>query len=110
MARGLMEAAGERRARDRARPTMSAWTARAILRPGHEVTVVNIARGGLLIETRTRVLPGTRVDLQLLGDGGKQPAVGKVVRCRLLGLSPLRYEAAIELEEELMVRGEETHG
>jgi hypothetical protein len=105
VAGGLIEAVGERRANQRALPTAAGWTSKAILRPGHEITLVNVAKGGVLIQTRTRVLPGKRVDVQLLGDRGRQAVAGKVVRCRLLGLSPLSYEAAIALEEELAVEG-----
>lgn len=79
------------------------WAARATLRPGHEITIVNLAAGGVLIRTSTRVLPGKRVDLQLIGDGRRQSAAGKVLRCRVVDLSPMCYEAAIAVDEDLVV-------
>lgn len=105
-----MDAGTDRRTSERASPAPAGWTPRAILRPGHAITLVNVAAGGVLIRTGARVLPGKRVDLQLLREGGKQAAGGRVVRCRVLGLGPLSYEAAIALEGKLTLGGERPSG
>lgn len=105
-----METVEERRASDRAQPSSAGWTSKAILRPGYESALINVAKRGALIRARTRVLPGKRVDLQLLGDRGRQAVAGRVVRCRVFGLSPLLYEAAIELDQELDVGGKGSLG
>jgi hypothetical protein len=73
----------------------------ATMRPGREITLVNVASRGLLIRSRARVLPGERVDLQLLGSSGRVVVSGRLLRCRIVDLSPLCHEAAIEMDESL---------
>lgn len=73
------------------------------MRPGREITVVNMTARGVLVRTPARVLPGKRVDLHLRGTGGRWSVGGRVVRCRIVALSPLCYEAAIELDERAAI-------
>lgn len=103
MASGLMEAVAERRACVRVGPATTVWAPSATLRPGHELTIVNLAPHGVLVRTGTRILPGKRVDLQLIGGGTRHSAAGRVLRCRVVSLSPMCYEAAITLDETLAV-------
>ena len=73
------------------------------LSPGDTVELVNISRSGVLVEGRTRFVPGTRVTVHF--DGGFSPArmKGKVVRCHVSSISDgmLRYQSGIQFENRL---------
>jgi hypothetical protein len=100
-----MEAAAERRAARRVPPAGTEWADRAILRPGQDVTVLNIGAGGVLVSTATAIRPGRRVDLQLAGHAGKVMMAGRVVRCQLVSLRPPTYQAAIAFDAALVADG-----
>jgi hypothetical protein len=73
------------------------------LSPGDAVDLVNISKSGVLVEGRTRFVPGTRVTV--IFDGGFAPAQskGKVVRCQVSSISggTLRYQSGIQFEKKL---------
>ena len=73
------------------------------LSPGDTVELVNISRSGVLVEGRTRFVPGTRVTV--LFDGGFAPAQmkGKIVRCQVSSINggALRYQSGIQFEKRL---------
>ena len=73
------------------------------LSPGDVVDLVNISKSGVLVEGRTRFVPGTRVSV--IFDGGFTPASarGKVVRCQVSSISggALRYQSGIQFEKKL---------
>ncbi len=73
------------------------------LSPGDVVDLVNISKSGVLVEGRTRFVPGTRVTV--IFDGGFTPANarGKVVRCQVSSISggALRYQSGIQFEKKL---------
>lgn len=73
------------------------------LSPGDTVELVNISRSGVLVEGRTRFVPGTRITV--LFDGGFSPArmKGKVVRCHVSSINDgiLRYQSGIQFEDRL---------
>lgn len=71
-----------------------------MLRPGQEVVVLNLSRGGALVESPTRLAPGARTELQLFGDL-RRAVRGRVERCRVSSLGPLRYEGAIVFDHAL---------
>jgi hypothetical protein len=75
------------------------------LSPGDAVDLVNISKSGVLVEGRTRFVPGTRVTV--IFDGGFTPASvkGKVVRCQVSSISggALRYQSGIQFEKRLEV-------
>jgi hypothetical protein len=93
-------AVSERRSAPRVEPEATPWRALARLRPGLEVVVINISAGGALIQSARRIHPGARAELQLLGSLG-QVVSGRVQRCRVNGLDPLRYEGAIIFDVRL---------
>jgi hypothetical protein len=98
---GLATVGVERRASVRSAPTTTRWATKATIRPGSEVTIVNLAPRGLLVRTHRRVLPGKRVEVLLTGDGTRHLAPGTVLRCAIVSLTPLSYEAAIVLDQSL---------
>lgn len=98
MASGLT--ACERRVAARAAPEQTPWDREALLRPGQEVVLVNLSAGGALVESPTRLSPGARTELQLLGES-KRLVRCRVERCRVTRLDPLRYQGAVVFEERL---------
>jgi hypothetical protein len=79
---------------------------RARVRPGREVTVLDLSSGGALIEADHRLLPGSLVELQLAGADGRLAVRGRVLRCSVSSLHPSRitYRAAVAFERELLLR------
>jgi hypothetical protein len=96
-----MPALDERRANPRCGPAEAGWQTNGTLRPGHEIVLVDVTARGVLIETPARVLPGARVELQLGRDGARCRTGGLVRRSRVVSLRPLRFQAAIALEQPL---------
>ncbi len=94
-----LETYPDRRHTARVSPEHTPWR-RAILRPGQEVTLINVSRGGALIESHNRLLPGTRAELQLSG-AARCTVRGRILRCRVSSVNPLRYEGAIVFERTL---------
>lgn len=74
--------------------------AHARLRGGHAVAVVDVSRGGALIEGAVRVLPGTRVDLHVFPRSGRLLVRCRVVRAFVarLAADDIRYRAAVLFE------------
>ena len=73
------------------------------LSPGDTVDLLNISRSGVLVEGRTRFVPGTRITV--LFDGGFSPAriKGKVVRSYVSSIKDgmLRYHSGIQFDNRL---------
>jgi hypothetical protein len=102
VARGLKDD-GDRRRASRVTPEQTPWHSVAILRPGQEVHVINVCRGGALIGSASRMKPGTRTELQLSGIA-RYSIPGRIERCTVTCLDPIRYEGAIVFERELAWR------
>lgn len=90
----------DRRGAERLAPERTPWPRLALLRPGLEVALVNVSAGGALVESRTRLTPGAKTELQLFGPS-RRSVRGRVERCRVANLEPLRYEGAIVFEASL---------
>jgi len=73
------------------------------LSPGDTVDLLNISRSGVLVEGRTRFVPGTRITV--LFDGGFSPAriKGKVVRSYVSSIKDgmLLYHSGIQFDNRL---------
>lgn len=91
----------ERRTTVRTSPADTWWSARAVLRPGHEVTILDVGSGGVRLATQVALRPGRRVELQLVRGDAKHLVGGRVVRCQLVSLTPPVYHVAIALGESL---------
>lgn len=81
-------------------PDCTPWPAAALLRPGQEVRVINVSCGGALIESGNRMIPGLRTELQLSGLQ-RRVVRGRIDRCRVTELDPVRYEGAIVFDQVL---------
>ena len=94
-------AISERRAHERAD---EAWTgtAKATLRPGHPIAIVNISRGGALVEGTRPMRPGTRVMLQITTSAKAFGLSALVLRCGIQSLSRddgVVYRGALTFDE-----------
>ena len=91
---------GDRRRAPRLTAAETAWAEAALLRPGQDVVVINLSPGGVLVESGSRMSPGARAELQLLGES-RRAVRGRVERCRVVRLDPVRYQGAIVFDEQL---------
>lgn len=93
----------DRRTGERYPVTACDWLAAVRLRFGDDMTVINVSRGGLLVETGARLLPNARIDLQatVLGDMRLMP--GRVLRSQVCAIleSGIRYRAALAFGPQL---------
>lgn len=75
----------------------------ARVRPGLDVTLVDLSAGGALVETVHRLLPGSAIELKL-DSGEKRAAVrGRVLRCVVSRLcaEAVWYRGAIGFDRHL---------
>lgn len=94
-------AVAERRAHERADDT---WTraVKVTLRPGYPISIVNISRGGALVEGSRPMRPGTRVLVQIVTSRGAFGLSALVLRCVVRALSAddgVRYRGALKFDE-----------
>jgi hypothetical protein len=70
---------------------------------GDVVTLVNISRSGVLVEGRTRFIPGARASLVFEGTFKPSEAKGRIVRCMVSSVDggSLVYQSGIEFEKRL---------
>jgi hypothetical protein len=73
------------------------------LSPGDTVELSNISRSGVLVEGRTRFVPGTRVTIHFEGGFTPTQIKGKIVRCQVSSISggALRYQSGIQFDKRL---------
>ncbi len=88
----------DRRSTVRVRAEFTRWRRLALLRPGLEVLLLDLGTGGALVESYTRMKPGTRAELQLFGTE-RRYLRGRIGRCRVTHLDPLRFEGAVVFDE-----------
>lgn len=92
--------------RDRRIDTRFAWAqagiARATLRPGCAVRVVNLSAGGALVQAGRPLRPGARVHVQLVTRLRSLALVARVLRCAVWTLDSrdgATYRGALQFEE-----------
>jgi len=94
---------GERRAwpRRRCLPEHAGHT--ACVRPGRDVQVLDLSRGGALIEGRARLVPDSAVELRFNGSARSRPLRARVVRCYVSALEngTVSYQAGVAFDEHL---------
>jgi hypothetical protein len=56
------------------------------VRPGRDVTIVNIAERGALVETTCRLLPGSSVELSIATIGGPIAVRGRIAHAAVFRL------------------------
>lgn len=93
----------ERRQECRRAGGSARWQSRAVLRPGQPVTIINITSRAALVESAARLRPGAMTDLQLAGVGTRASIRGRLDRCCVSALAPLRYQGVLLFETPLDV-------
>jgi hypothetical protein len=96
------------RRRARRRPTGELpWLSTVQLPWGTEVKVLDISNSGVLLESTLRLVVGSTLDLQLVGQDGQVRVPAKMVRSEIAGVDGLgvRYRAAAAFARELQIPG-----
>lgn len=95
----LAPAIADRRAQPRLSAEILGVDADATLAMGVPARILNLSGGGALLEIQEWIRPGTSSQLRLSraseGDDARVVLAGRVVRCWVDSLSPLRYKAVI---------------
>lgn len=73
----------------------------AVLRPGQAVVLVNISRRAALVESGSRLRPGLHTELQICGTDARTRVFGRIDRCQVVRLDPLRYRGVIVFDESV---------
>ena len=88
----------ERRRHPRLLAEQSPWR-QMRLRTGDPLVIVDIGGGGVLVESRRRLLPGTAVTVHLTGRDRAMSVEARILRCAVCALEPVggvRYRGALE--------------
>jgi hypothetical protein len=95
----------ERRRTPRRVPDASEPVARFRLRTGRELTVVDLAATGALVETEGRLLPGTCVDVHVITADGRELVRSRVLRAFVWGLWADRivYRGALAFDRHIQL-------
>lgn len=77
------------------------FDASAVLRPGLEVVLVNISGRSALVESGARLRPGARAELILSGTDVRVSVEGRIERCQVARLDPVRYRGVVVFDENV---------
>ena len=91
----------ERRTEERRTANSLRCRADAVLRPGQPVVVVNINSRAALMESDVRLRPGAITELQLATGVGRMSIKGRLDRCYVSALEPLRYRGLLVFQQQL---------
>jgi hypothetical protein len=99
----MTETSERRRSRRHARPEEHRIVS-ARIRPGHDVSVVDVSAGGALVESERRLLPGSAVELHLRSVYRSEIVRGRIIRCAVarLGGNAICYRGAIAFDHNLL--------
>lgn len=75
----------------------------AVIRPGQAVVLVNISNQGALVESDTRLRPGAHTELHLSGGAARARVRGRIQRCQVVRLNPVRYHGVILFDERVEI-------
>ena len=98
-----LSARRERRAERRWTPRDLQWRAEAVLRPGQSIVLINVSSRAALVESRGRLRPGANTELQLAIGTERSAMKGRLERCFVAALEPLRYRGVLVFERPLAV-------
>ena len=99
----LVDPAQDRRDELRLTPADLQWSKDAVLRPGQAVRLINVSSRAALIESRARLRPGATTELQVARGEQRQGVKGRLERCFVAALEPLRYRGVIVFEHRLAI-------
>ena len=87
---------------------------RGRVRLGHGLVIVDVSSRGALVEGRSPLRPGSRVEVQLETDARRELIAARVTRCGVVAIDPeagVTYRAALAFTESCeWVREHATHG
>lgn len=98
----------ERRTEERRSASSVRCRADAVLRPGQPVVVLNINSRAAMVESDVRLRPGAITELQLVHSGGRMSIKGRLDRCYVSALEPLRYRGLLVFEQQLTLPADGT--
>ena len=81
------------------------------LSPGEAVSLVNISASGVLVQGKTRFVPGTRVTVHFEGTIKPNQIKARVIRCQVSAIGSggsLQYQSAIAFEGRMDLPVEES--
>jgi hypothetical protein len=96
----------ERRRERRSSGGGARWRAHAVLRPGQPVILLNINSRAALVESAARLRPGARTEVQLAGAQSRASVGGRLDRCYVAAIEPMRYRGVFVFDERVDVDGE----
>lgn len=79
------------------------WRVHAVLRPGQPVTLLNISSRAALVESAARLRPGARTEVQLAGSHARASVSGRLDRCYVVSLAPMRYRGVLMFDQRVDV-------
>jgi hypothetical protein len=91
----------ERRREARRAGGGSRWQINAVLRPGQSVLLVNINSHAALVESDARLRPGAHTEMQLAAAGTRTSISGRLDRCYVAGLEPIRYRGVMMFDHAI---------
>ena len=99
----MTERTDDRRVARRRRQFEEHGIVAARVRPGHDVSLIDVSAGGALIESDRRLLPGTSIELQLETPGQRAALRGRVLRCAVARVhsTSICYRGAISFDRHL---------
>jgi len=99
----VMTAPAADRRRTRRRRVDEHGIVSARVRPGYDVSLINVSAGGALVESRHRLLPGALVELHLETPERRTAVRGRVLRCAVSRLrsTSVCYRGAIGFDAHL---------
>jgi hypothetical protein len=108
-----VSASPDRRRVPRRVPDAGEALARVRLRAGRELNVIDVGAHGALVQGEGRLLPGTHVDVHVIGAEGRQLVRSRIVRAfvaeltgeRVIYRGALAFERAIALGDGYAVPG-----
>ena len=93
----------ERRRERRTSGGGSLWRVQALLRPGQPVTLLNISSRAALVESAARLRPGAHTEVQLAGSNARASVGGRLDRCYVAAIEPMRYRGVLMFDERVDV-------
>jgi hypothetical protein len=79
------------------------WRQHAVLRPGQPVTLLNISSRAALVESAARLRPGAFTEMQLSGSDARASVAGRLDRCYVAALEPIRYRGVVLFDRSVDV-------
>ena len=81
-----------------------------MLRPGQRVQLVNITSRAALVESDARLRPGAVTELQFAVGARRASVRGRLDRCYVAALEPLRYRGLLVFDDRLDLMDEASGG